>query len=509
MIISFEKLEIENFKNHKSLSLEFADLNKVTGRNGAGKSSIGDSITWLLFGTDIVGSKLDPKPIYDTSLETKVKLVLTVDSDVITLCRSQKKAASYEINGVPEKATAFNELVDSLFDKNLFLSLFNPTFFFTQKWQDQRLQILKYIDEPLNAEVFAEMAPIQHDALEGPMKKNTLEDLEKIHRERYKTQDKAYERASERVITLEEQLNGMDTADQVVDEESIKQQITILIAERDNLDAKRNEIEAANQQRVRIESKLETLKSQITNQRNLVSNIKNQTINEHCGTCGQTLDEESIQKVKESLNNQFANVVQTGKKLVVDYNELQEQLKKMPDMVPFESGETAKAIDEQIYSLNVKLLAAKRVSNLKNDISSAQNNRETIRQERAESLKIVEAIKAFRSKQAELMVKKVGDLFTTISVRLFEELKNGELRDTFEIEMDGKPYSKLSTAEKIKCGLEMIDVLSHQSGVIAPTFVDNAESILKYTAPAGQLITAKVKAGELKIETEKLDREVA
>ena len=65
---------------------------------------------------------------------------------------------------------------------------------------------------------------------------------------------------------------------------------------------------------------------------------------------------------------------------------------------------------------------------------------------------IVDAIKEFKTKRSELMVSKVDDLFTSISVKLYETLKNGEERATFEIEMDGKPYSKLSTAEKIKAG---------------------------------------------------------
>jgi DNA repair exonuclease SbcCD ATPase subunit len=30
--------------------------------NGEGKSSIGDAVSWTLFGTDMMGSKLDPTP---------------------------------------------------------------------------------------------------------------------------------------------------------------------------------------------------------------------------------------------------------------------------------------------------------------------------------------------------------------------------------------------------------------------------------------------------------------
>lgn len=119
------------------------------------------------------------------------------------------------------------------------------------------------------------------------------------------------------------------------------------------------------------------------------------------------------------------------------------------------------------------------------------------------SIFMLDAIKAFRAKEAELQAEKVQSLFETLSVRLFNEQKNGELKPTFEIEMDGKPYSKLSLSESIRAGLELRDVLSQQSELIVPCFVDNAESITKFKQPNGQLIISRVVAGlELKIEME-------
>ena len=83
---------------------------------------------------------------------------------------------------------------------------------------------------------------------------------------------------------------------------------------------------------------------------------------------------------------------------------------------------------------------------------------------------------------------------------MFETQKNGVIKATFEIEYDGKPYSKLSTAERIKCGLELAEVLINVSGVSFPVFIDNAESILKFKAPSAQVITATVKNNPLKVE---------
>ncbi|MDT2306388.1 hypothetical protein P7H21_23910 [Paenibacillus larvae] len=94
-----------------------------------------------------------------------------------------------------------------------------------------------------------------------------------------------------------------------------------------------------------------------------------------------------------------------------------------------------------------------------------------------------------------MMADKVQALFTTLSLRLFKTNKtDGEIHD-FEIEMDGKPC-RLSLSESIRAGLELRDVLSQQSGIIAPCMVDNAESITRFKQPNGQLIVSRVVPGQ-------------
>lgn len=503
MNITFKSLKLINFKNHKALGIDFGDITNISGRNGVGKSSIGDSVTWLLYGTDILGNKLDPKPV-GTDEESIVELLLTIDKSEIMLLRSQKKTAKYFINGVPEKATKFNELIDSLFDKNLFLSLFNPSYFFTQHWQDQRSQLLSYVKEPLNKEILATMSKLDSELLEAQLKKHPVDDLEKVHRENFRKNDKNYDRAAERVLTLQDQLEKVPAEE--FDEAEVKSKIEKLRTQRDELDEKNLSLQQSNSQRNRIETQIESLNDQIERQRKVVVGIKEEQIKESCHTCGQALDEESISKVKENRQARFNKEAMTGKELVEKLNNLKQKLAALPETIEVDRSESIR-IDDQIVALQSKLHSAVQINELKQAIEVAKTNKESVRQERNESQSIVDAIKRFRTKRSELMVSKVDNLFTKISVRLYEQLKNGEEKATFEIEMDGKPYSKLSTAEKIKAGLELIEVLSTQSEVIAPTFVDNAESILNFTKPSGQLIVARVIDAEFSINPVSLKEE--
>jgi len=504
MNIKFKHLKIENFKNHNQLEMLFEDITNILGRNGVGKTTIGDAITYLLFGTDILGTKLDPKPIGKNN-ETKVELLLNIDGTDFLLGKTQKKTAKPFINEVPKTATEFKQFIDSLFDKSLFLSLFSPMFFFTQHWQEQRSLLLSFISEPLNKDVLKVMSKVQAETLGENLKKYSLDDLEKKHRDRFNKTDKAYERAAERVLTLNEQYEKI-AKQGTPNIETIKKEIDVLISKRDKLDEDNQKEYQTQIERNKIQSQIDSLELQITRQKQLLAQIKEEAIAETCSTCGQSLENESIQKVKDDRRERYNKEVLTGKDLVKQYNLLIEKLTLLPEPKTIDRSKSFE-LDEQVTALHTQYNLANQAQTINQDMEDAKANAEKIRVERNDSVSTIDAIKAFRAKRTDLMVSKVDDLFNTISVRLYEPLKNGEEKPTFEIEMDGKPYSKLSTAEKIKAGLELIEVLSTQSSVITPTFVDNAESILNFVKPTGQLIVARVADKEFEIKTDSLKGE--
>lgn len=91
MKIQFKELKLINFKSHSDILVSFGERTDITGDNGEGKSTIPQSITWLLYNTDTFGSKLDPTPITYDSDETKVSLLLDVDGKQVLIERVLKK----------------------------------------------------------------------------------------------------------------------------------------------------------------------------------------------------------------------------------------------------------------------------------------------------------------------------------------------------------------------------------------------------------------------------------
>lgn len=168
--IKIKKLALENFKCHKSLTLELNGRNaSVYGDNAAGKTSIYDALTWLLFGKDSKGNgekNIEIKPlnengeIRDHLAETAVEAVLLVDGEEITLRRTLKEiwttkrghseqtydgnTSEYYIDGVPVKKYTFSDKVNELVSEDTFRMLTSVSHFADGiTWQDRRAVLFK------------------------------------------------------------------------------------------------------------------------------------------------------------------------------------------------------------------------------------------------------------------------------------------------------------------------------------------------------------------------------
>ena len=168
--IRIKKLSLENFKCHKSLVLDFDGRNAaIYGDNAAGKTSIYDALTWLLFGKDSRGNgekNIEIKPldengeVRDHMAVTAVEAVLLVGGEEIALRRtlqevwSTKRGKSeatydgntseYYIDGVPVKKYAFSDKVDELVNEDTFRLLTSVSHFADGiSWQDRRAVLFK------------------------------------------------------------------------------------------------------------------------------------------------------------------------------------------------------------------------------------------------------------------------------------------------------------------------------------------------------------------------------
>ncbi len=163
--VRINRLTLENFKCHRLLTLCFDGANAtIYGDNAAGKTSVYDALTWLLFGKDSAGNgekNIEIKPldatgaVADHSAITSVEAELLVDGEILLLKRTYKEVWStkrgsseetfngntseYYINGVPYKKNAFDDKIREIVCEDVFRLLTSVSYFAKDlPWQKRR-----------------------------------------------------------------------------------------------------------------------------------------------------------------------------------------------------------------------------------------------------------------------------------------------------------------------------------------------------------------------------------
>lgn len=194
MRIILKSLHIENFKGIKSLEVNFLNKTSIKGQNAAGKTTIFDAFTWLLFNKNSAGEeKFNVRPLDKDgnridNVEIKVEGVLDVEGKEVMLSKVQKQnwvkkrgtntvtlqgnPNSYEIDGYPKSEADFNAYVFELAQsEDMFRLLTNPQYFSSLKWKEQRDILMKLTTEVSDVELAktdAKYAPLLSELDKAP-----------------------------------------------------------------------------------------------------------------------------------------------------------------------------------------------------------------------------------------------------------------------------------------------------------------------------------------------------
>jgi DNA repair exonuclease SbcCD ATPase subunit len=183
------RLQLTNFKGVASFILDVPGSSNVSilGQNATGKTSIADSICWLLFDKDSRGQKdfsiktIDPETgealhglehtvEADFDLETAGKFISLKKTfhEVWTKKRGAPVATFtghetlYWVNAVPVKMKEYNEQVGKIADPEMFRLLTQPNYFPEQlPWQKRRSILLEVCGDVSDADVIASSAELQ------------------------------------------------------------------------------------------------------------------------------------------------------------------------------------------------------------------------------------------------------------------------------------------------------------------------------------------------------------
>lgn len=159
------KLELLNFKGLKSFTINLNGDVVIRGDNATGKTTVFDSVCWLLFGKDSLDradfeiKTLDGgKPIHKVNHEVTGTFTLD-EGGTVELKRVYREKYSsprggevtltghttdYFVDGVPKKEKEYKEMVSSLVDESIFKLITNPLYFNeTYSWQNRRKLLIE------------------------------------------------------------------------------------------------------------------------------------------------------------------------------------------------------------------------------------------------------------------------------------------------------------------------------------------------------------------------------
>ncbi|EUB24651.1 AAA family ATPase [Veillonella sp. ICM51a] len=194
------KLELLNFKGLKAFTIHFNGDVIIRGDNATGKTTVFDSVCWLLFGKDSLDradfeiKTLDRgEPIHKVNHEVTGTFTLD-EGGTVELKRVYREKYSsprggevtmtghttdYFVDGVPKKEKEYKEIVNSLVDENIFKLITNPLYFNeTYSWQNRRKLLLEMCGDISDEDVIAEYSELK--ALTDILSGHSVDDHRKV-----------------------------------------------------------------------------------------------------------------------------------------------------------------------------------------------------------------------------------------------------------------------------------------------------------------------------------------
>ena len=173
--VLIKNISIENFKGCKSANYSFGKKTSVFGANASGKTTIFDSVTWLLFNKDSIGAEkfnirpldADGRPVDNVEIKVEATFVIDGKEKILTKVQKQnwvkKRGASeatlqgninsYEVDGYPKTEKDYRECVADIVSEELFKMLTSPTYFTSLKWKEQREILMKFVTDVTDLEL--------------------------------------------------------------------------------------------------------------------------------------------------------------------------------------------------------------------------------------------------------------------------------------------------------------------------------------------------------------------
>lgn len=453
---------------------------------------------------------------------------------------------TYTINGVPKTESAFIEYFTELgVDFNLMSTLSCPDIFVSEKAAEKRQTLFEMASTVTDKGIAMACEDCQEVA--DMLDNYKLDEIEALQKQTLRKIKEVYGDKGEilhaQITGLESARQTIDTSMLETQIEDFKVRISDLITERDGIVLK--DTSDFDDKHDELKSKLRSLNDALSDEQFLqkkhsrdftakakavkelqeewkkITQMKFDTSKLSCPTCGRAYDPSAQEKMMADFEAHkkklLIDVIARGKDASSEKADLEDKVsassEKVDDIrVQIEevenaieelkltnssiisankSAENRKAeisssisiLEKQIHNLEIEIAKTSNNSHIDEQIDELRQAQVNYEQKRADAEKILEQLKTISMKKNEMLVADINKHFEIVDFILFETLKNGEVRDSCRLLIDGFEYSKSANLGREILGkVDIINGLQRFHNQFYPVFLDNTESLSESTA---------------------------
>ena len=145
-------------------------------------------------------------------------------------------------------------------------------------------------------------------------------------------------------------------------------------------------------------------------------------------------------------------------------------------------------IEGRIEEAKGQLKAIERNQEINSRISELRSQEKKLQQDYEQISGDIFLLEQFERAKCSAVEESINGMFRIVTWKLFNTLINGGIEETCEAMYEGRPYSVISTGERIKVGLDIISTFSQQYNFAPICIVDNRESVTEIPEMDCQLI---------------------
>lgn len=221
---------------------------------------------------------------------------------------------------------------------------------------------------------------------------------------------------------------------------------------------------------------------------------------------------EKSKRIKSKIDNlksQITDVTQSS-----EYQEVQrdiDELNKKRMNIQEEVDDRLDELDSQLNELNaekehldkLKSIAASN-KNIEKRIQELRNKEDELLDEKEIYSGQLYKLNKFTITKINKLTDNINQKFKYVTFKLFYTQVDGEVKETCETTVNGIEYHRgLNSAKKLNAGLDIINTLCDHYKINAPIFIDNAESVIDILPTKSQQIRLVVSKEDDKLRMEK------